>query len=117
MKTDANSYWSYLIEVAMGLRTGKLGKIAAAEQIEALAARMNADRSGGPNCAGFTPEQAKAIIACRDAMIEERDWSEAYHQLYTLQTQQWNYDPFNPWIALEKLASRDATSVTSEEKA
>jgi hypothetical protein len=104
MKTDANSYWSYLIEVAMGLRTGKLGKIAAAEQIEALAARMNADRSGGPDCISVPLEPTKEMIAAGDNAAN--GWRLQLYEEEIVAT----------YKAMVR-ASPFATSVTSEEKA
>jgi muconolactone delta-isomerase len=99
-----HSYWSHLIEVAMGLRTGKLGKIGAAEQIEALAARMNADRSGGPSredlreCWEFWGHYSSLAEYAQDDMDEER-------HVWLDRMSRWAFD------------ITDATSVTSEEKA
>jgi hypothetical protein len=69
-QSGPSSYFAALIEIAMGLRTGKLGKIGAAEQVEALAGRMNADSSrSGPqtpitrSAASFPSDYRKVLEA------------------------------------------------------
>ena len=60
---------------------------------------------------------AAFVLKARDALLETpADSQEAYHWLYRIQALVPNYDPYNPWVELERIALKNKPSPASGEQ-